>query len=714
MAVSNDDTSSHQILIVDDSPMSLRLLTQIISMHGYRTKAVAGGIEALQAAQADPPDLILLDIMMPELNGYQVAQRLQANPQTAEIPIIFISALSDEKNKVDAFEAGGVDYVSKPLHVQEVIARVGTHLRLRDASRHLQQELAERERLIAELDAVNERLEQEIAERRAAQEAREAALRVTQQALARAEALHRIARSLITSEDIPEMLETVATSAAQALPADRVLVVALNQETEQVTHYAMGGAGAACLQEPLYEELMDGLTGWVVQRVQPVLSPKGQPDPRESVAARRRREAAQCGGIVVVPLYYQGTMLGTITAINRPDQVDFGEQHLAQLNAVAGQLSVALANARLSEETAYLKEYNEGIVQGVAEAILVMDQGQRVTFANPAAAAMLGYAAPDLIGQSSSVLFADDQYDTIRTSVLGGAAGGTARFETVLRNREGDRVPALASIRPLYQGNELVGSLAALTDITDIKEAEARLRRYAADLEARNSELDAFAHTVAHDLRSPLTGFMGFVDLLRAAIPAEEKPMLGEYLQYLDRNSAKMNNIIDELLLLSSVREMDEVDVRPLDMAQIVREARSRLNYLIEEAGAEVTQARAWPMVMGYPQWIEEVWVNYLSNAVKYGGKPEAGTLPRVELGYDLRAGDDHVRFWVRDNGPGLTGQQQEQLFTPFERLHNVRAEGHGLGLSIVRRILEKLDGTVGVESTPGMGSTFYFTLPRA
>jgi signal transduction histidine kinase len=121
---------------------------------------------------------------------------------------------------------------------------------------------------------------------------------------------------------------------------------------------------------------------------------------------------------------------------------------------------------------------------------------------------------------------------------------------------------------------------------------------------------------------------------------------------------------------------------------------------------------------------VEEVWANYISNAIKYGGRP-----PRVELGADQLPpspsvstnpdapsdGAGQVRFWVRDNGDGLTEEEQAQLFVKFSRLDlRQRAEGHGLGLSIVQRIVKKLDGTVGVESRVGAGSTFYFTLPMA
>ncbi|MCK4449343.1 MAG: HAMP domain-containing histidine kinase, partial [Anaerolineae bacterium] len=108
----------------------------------------------------------------------------------------------------------------------------------------------------------------------------------------------------------------------------------------------------------------------------------------------------------------------------------------------------------------------------------------------------------------------------------------------------------------------------------------------------------------------------------------------------------------------------------------------------------------------GYPLWVEEVWANYLSNAIKYGGQP-----PRVELGATVQA-DGYVCFWVRDNGDGIPPEERAHLFTPFTRLDRTRAQGHGLGLSIVRRIVEKLGGQVGVESEMGRGSVFTFTLP--
>jgi signal transduction histidine kinase len=183
-----------------------------------------------------------------------------------------------------------------------------------------------------------------------------------------------------------------------------------------------------------------------------------------------------------------------------------------------------------------------------------------------------------------------------------------------------------------------------------------------------------------------------------------------ESMQTLLHIGCKMDNIIDELLLLAGLRSA-QVKTGPLDMRCVVTEAQQRLAQVIQECKAEIVlkQPEAWPRALGYAPWLEEVWVNYISNALKYGGMP-----PRIELGADPLA-DGMVRFWLRDNGPGLNTEQQAQLFAPFTRLDRIRPNGHGLGLSIVRRIMDKLGGQAAVESEgiPGRGCVFSFTLPR-
>ena len=247
--------------------------------------------------------------------------------------------------------------------------------------------------------------------------------------------------------------------------------------------------------------------------------------------------------------------------------------------------------------------------------------------------------------------------------------------------------------------------LARITTHLTIQNLQKSLQEQIIERDKLIGELDAFAHTVAHDLKNPLGLITGYVNFLRdnwSTIPAEK---IQEFLQTIAQTGYKMSNIIEELLLLASIRQQ-EVKPRPLDMGNIVSEALLRLDYMIEKYNAQIITCSEWPVALGHPQWVEEVWVNYISNGLKYGGRP-----PHLELGGTL-CNNDTVCFWIQDNGPGLTPEAQAQLFTRFTRLDQTRAKGHGLGLSIVHHIVEKLGGKVGIESVVGQGSKFCFTLP--
>jgi len=148
----SDSTAANSreiILLVDDTPDNLRLLSQILTERKYRVRAATNGERALETAQLLPPDLILLDIRMPGMDGFQVCRALKENGNTQDIPVIFISALDDVSDKVKAFAVGGVDYITKPFQYEEVVARVETHLALR--------------RLQHELERSNRRMAQELA-----------------------------------------------------------------------------------------------------------------------------------------------------------------------------------------------------------------------------------------------------------------------------------------------------------------------------------------------------------------------------------------------------------------------------------------------------------------------------------------------------------------------------------------------------------------------
>lgn len=151
-------THQGNILVVDDTPENLRLLAGILSEKGYQVRPVPNGKLALSAAQKIPPDLVLLDIMMPEMDGYQVCQQLKASEITKDIPVIFISAINDVLDKVKAFAVGGVDFITKPFQVEEVLARIETHLKICFLQQSLQEKNQDLATALLQLQTTQEHL----------------------------------------------------------------------------------------------------------------------------------------------------------------------------------------------------------------------------------------------------------------------------------------------------------------------------------------------------------------------------------------------------------------------------------------------------------------------------------------------------------------------------------------------------------------------------
>ncbi len=343
------------------------------------------------------------------------------------------------------------------------------------------------------------------------------------------------------------------------------------------------------------------------------------------------------------------------------------------------------------------------LLDALAEAVIVIDGTGAMLHVNQRAVDLFGFPREELIGYPLGKII-PERFNAVHTQYV-------RRFfeqphirpldqgiEPVGRRKSGAEFPLEISLSYLNTETGLM-AFAFCNDATRRKQIER-------DLKLRNEQLDAFAHTVAHDLNSSLAVVVGFSEQLAEIYDAISPEELHQYLLIVARSGRKMSNIVNELLLFASMRK-EEVDLEPLNMAAIVNEAVQRLREALAEHQARLILPQSYPSSLGHAPWVEEVWYNYISNALKYGGSP-----PRVEVG-SQPLDNGQVRFWVKDNGQGLTAEQQAQLFAPYAQLPHPQIKGHGLGLSIVRQIVEKLGGQVGVESDggPGRGSTFFFTL---
>lgn len=339
------------------------------------------------------------------------------------------------------------------------------------------------------------------------------------------------------------------------------------------------------------------------------------------------------------------------------------------------------------------------VINNMHDLMIVLDNQGRVADLNPASRQRLFKQKQTIIGQRLADLFPDQAEGIAQIAAI-----NQPRFEFELQYPAEDGYIYEVLVSPIqrFTGHS-AGVLLLLRDITERKKAEFEREQLIADL-------NAYAHSVAHDLKNPLSISVGFASLLLDEFDDATPTAQRELVEHILRINWKMTDIVNALLMLASVRQFSDIPTQPLAMESIVQEVVARLAATIDEAQAEVTilAEEPWPIAMGYRPWLEEVWANYISNALKYGGIP-----PRIEIGATTRD-NGMVKFWVKDNGQGLTAEEQTRLFTQFTRLDETRAEGHGIGLSIVKRIVEKLDGQVSVASIVGEGSVFGFTLPMS
>lgn len=354
------------------------------------------------------------------------------------------------------------------------------------------------------------------------------------------------------------------------------------------------------------------------------------------------------------------------------------ERHrlLEQLEEKSKALQVSEANRRK-------------IIETNADGIIIMDKQGIVRFVNPAAEEILRSEKESLIGQKFQL--PDMTKETAEFRVQR-RQGGSATLQMRLAEIEWEG-------EKMYQGS--------LRDISQLKAETSRIQQKAEKLTVQNLELDEFAHTMAHQIQGLLSQMIGYASFVEMNFAEDLHADILMSLQRIVQSGNKMNNVINELLLLASMNT-DDIPLVPLDMTYVVKEVLKRLRFQIKESEAEIKMAKQWPVPLGHQSWIEEALVNYVNNAIKYGGSP-----PKIDIGANIsKAGMIYV--WVRDNGAGIEPADQDRLFKAHTRLHQVRARGEGLGLSIVKRIIYRCGGEVGVKSQIGQGSIFWFTLPNA
>src|SRR5437879_4128910 len=343
------------------------------------------------------------------------------------------------------------------------------------------------------------------------------------------------------------------------------------------------------------------------------------------------------------------------------------------------------------------------------DAIISADAQGDITYFNPGAERIFGYTAAEVSGKPLTVLMPEGFRNAHRAGLARYLATGEAHVvgktvELAGRRKDGTEFPLDLSLAS-WKGGAEVAFTGILRDITERKRAEDTQRRYAAQLEAANAELDAFAYAVSHDLRAPLRAIDGFGQALLEDYDARLDAAGRGYLQRVRAATQRMGVLIDDLLLLSRVTRA-ELNRVPVDLSALAESVAAELKRTAPERAVEVVITPG-VTVEGDPRLLRVVLENLLGNAWKYTGKnPRA----RIEFGVDQR--DGQRACFVRDDGAGFDMTYAKKLFGAFQRLHStVEFEGTGVGLATVQRIVHRHGGRVWAEGAVDRGATFYFTL---
>ncbi len=728
-----------RVLVIDDDARVRHFLTTALAGAGFACTATGSGEEGLRLV-AERPDLVVLDVELPDLSGREVCRRIKGTPDTAAVPILMLSGVfTDSVDRTLALEEGSDAYLTKPVTSRELVAMARALLRTATAERRSHE---------------HERAAEELRRR-----------------VAQGKAMIDVARSITASLDVQSVLDRIVDEASLLLGAGRVAIAVLEGVDPPLIRFrASRGLSPGFAQRLRPLTWRDGTTPIAIHERRPVSTADILRDPALELTAPTRAiiEAEGYRSVLSVPLLAGDRALGAIV-VYRDAIGPFSEDDVEVTQVFAAQAAVALENAALYRRASER-----------AEKLTTLSALTRLITGAASSREVFGavaQAAVRLLGARGSQVWVDDPEHGMlraegRVAVEPGLADKLARFNVLphgqglsgmvfmtrspifVRDLRGDArfvnqaivddgsVRAYAGIPLVAAEGIVVGVLSLLFDergdFTDEEKdlcrlladqaaiaivqaqlyGEADRRRRQAEEMAENLErsqaqlvkterlraLGEMAAGVAHDFNNLLSVILGRAELMlrRAREPALARDL--EAVRRAAQDGADTVRRIQEFTRTRRTRAFERVDLGAI-AREVVELTRPRWELEGQSRGAryEFSVEGLAPPVAGRPEELREVLTNLLTNAVD--AMPQGG-----RCGVTLDAEGDWAVVSVRDTGVGMEEDTRRRVFEPFFTSKGPR--GTGLGLAVSWGIVTRHGGTIEVESTPGQGSTFVVRLP--
>jgi len=687
-----------KIMIIDDQPANLSILFEYLDNLGAEVMLIQEGHKATGLAETKKPDIILLDIIMPELSGFDVCKKLKDNDKTADIPVIFMSVLTEPEDIVKGFEYGGVDYVAKPVRKEEVIARISTHLKIRRTEEELILYRNHLEKIVekrtAELEETNRKLETEIKEKAI---------------------MNEIAGIFLTLPD-EHMYSEVLNVVLREMKSKYGIFGFIGNQGELIIPSMTGEIWTDCHlpeKSKVFPSTLWGNSVWgsSIREKKSFYSDGPFHTPPGHVTIKN---------FLTVPIVFGNESIGQISVANK--QSGYNENDRNLLERIAKKISPIL-KARLerdiqerkrmeAEET--LKESEQKyrlLVSNAGEAIFIV-QDEKVKFPNRKTMDMTGYTEEELAEISLDILVHPEDRETVINRYFVPIEGEHPyRLFPFRITDKNDKELWVQLTTAGIIWDEKPGILCFLKNITEEKNLEARLI-HAQKMDA----VGRLAGGIAHDFNNILSIIYTISELAMDSLHREDplKETFKEILKTVDRGASLTHQI------LAFSRNQLTVPV-VIELNSLIAGMEKMLRRLIREDIELITflPENLWRIKADRGN-IEQIIMNLVVNA--RDAMPDGGKLTietsniQIDEQYVIKhlniTAGPYVTLAVTDTGCGMDQDTISKVFEPFFTTKE-QGKGTGLGLSIVYGIVKQSGGNIRVCSEPGKGTTFKLYFPR-